>query len=207
MAGLNRRLEAKTLNQPVLVVESAKFFQGPNQFRYRLKGPDPQQLLLERPEEAFDTAVAFRLANKRRRRLDSQEGEFVLEVIAHELRTVIVPESESFGGAAPEAAEVLTDTLAEGFESLEARGTLDGMNAHTLGCAMGNGGEDGDLAVASMTHIRLGRSVVMIPLWILAVTGTAWRWGASNWACRIRRSTRAFEVRTPANRRRAHTFR
>ena len=120
---------------------------------------------------------------------------------------MIVPESESFGGAATEAAEVLTDTLAEGFESLEAGGTLDGMNAHTLGRAMVNGSEDGDLAVASMTHIRLGRSVVMIPLWILAATGTAWRWGASNWACRIRRSTRAFEVRTPANRRRAHTFR
>ena len=115
MARLNRRLEAKTLNQPMLVVESAKFFQGPNQFRYRLKGPDSQQLLFERPEEAFDTAIAFRLANECRRRLNPQEGEFVLEVIAHELGTVIVPESESFGGAAPEAAEVLTDTLAEGF--------------------------------------------------------------------------------------------
>ena len=31
------------------------------------------------------------------------------------LRTVIVPESESFGAAPAEAAEVLTDTLAEGF--------------------------------------------------------------------------------------------
>ena len=113
MAGLNRRLEAKTLNQPILVVESAKFFQCPNQFWYRLEVPDPQQLLLERPEEAFDTAIAFRLANECRRRLNPQEGEFVLEVIAHELRTVIVPESESFGAAGPEASEVLTDTLAE----------------------------------------------------------------------------------------------
>ena len=141
LARLNRRLEAKTLNQPVLVVESAKFFQSPNQFRYRLEVPDPQQLLLERPEEAFDTAIAFRLANKRRRRFDSQEGEFVLEVVAHELRTVIVPESESFGGGGLESSEVLTDTLAEGFESLEARGTLDGMNTHTLGRAMVNGSE------------------------------------------------------------------
>ncbi len=131
----------------MLVVESTKFFQSPHQFRYRLKVPDPQQLLLERPEEAFDTTIAFRLANECRRRLDSQKGEFVLEVIAHELRTVIVTESEPFGGAAPEAAEVLTDALAEGFESLEARGTLNGMNAHTLGRAMVHGGEDRDLAV------------------------------------------------------------
>ena len=154
MSCLNRRLEAETFNQPVLVVENAKFFQTSNQFRYRLEVPDPQQLLLERSEEAFDTAVAFRLANKRRRRLDPQEGEFVLEVVAHELRTVIVPESESFGGAPAEAAEVLTDTLAEGFESLEARGTLDGMNAHTLGRAMVNGSEDGDLAVVEGDRCR-----------------------------------------------------
>ena len=154
MARPNRRLEAETLNQPVLVVENAKFFQTSNQFRYRLEVPDPQQLLLERSEEAFDTAVAFRLANKRRRRLDPQEGEFVLEVVAHELRTVIVPESESFGAAPAEAAEVLTDTLAEGFESLEAGGTLDGMNAHTLGRAMVNGSEDGDLAVVERDRCR-----------------------------------------------------
>ena len=35
-ACLHRRLEAKTLNQPVPVVESANFFQTPNQFQYRL---------------------------------------------------------------------------------------------------------------------------------------------------------------------------
>ena len=94
---LNRRLEAQTLNQPVLVVESAKLFQCPNQFRDRLEVPDPQQLLLEGPEEAFNTAIAFRLANECRRRLDPQEGEFVLQVVAHELGGVIMPESESFG--------------------------------------------------------------------------------------------------------------
>ena len=75
MSCLNRRLEAETLNQPVLVVERAKLFQRPNQFRYRLEVPGPQQLLLEGSEEAFDTAIAFRLANECGRRLDSQEGE------------------------------------------------------------------------------------------------------------------------------------
>ena len=80
MSCLNRRLEAETLNQPMLVVESAKLFQCSNQFRDRLEVPDPQQLLLERSEEAFDTAIAFRFANECRGRLDSQEGEFVLEV-------------------------------------------------------------------------------------------------------------------------------
>ena len=62
----------------------------------------PQQLLLEGPEEAFNAAVAFRLANECRRRFNPHEGEFVLEVVAHELRGMIVPELESVGGACVE---------------------------------------------------------------------------------------------------------
>ena len=128
MSCLNRRLEAETLNQPVLVVESAKLLQFPDQFRYGLEVPGPQQLLLEGPEETFNTAVAFRLANECRRRLDPQEGELVLEVVAHELRAMIVAELEPLGGAGLEPSEVLMDALAEGFQGLEARGPLDGMN-------------------------------------------------------------------------------
>ena len=67
---------------------------------------------------------------------------------------MIVPESESFGSAWLESSEVLMDALAEGFESLEARGTLDGMNAHTLGRAMVSGREDGDLAVVERDRCR-----------------------------------------------------
>ena len=56
---LNRRQKAKTLNQPGLVVESAEIFEGCDQFRDRLEVADPEQLLLERFEEAFDTTVAL----------------------------------------------------------------------------------------------------------------------------------------------------
>ena len=62
------------LNQPVLVVESAKLFQCPDQFRYGLEVADPQQLLFERPEETFNTTVAFRLANECRRRLHPRKA-------------------------------------------------------------------------------------------------------------------------------------
>ena len=84
----------------------------------------------------------------------SQEGELVLEVVAHELRTVIVPELEPLGGAGLKPSEVLTDALAEGFQRFEARGSLDGMNAHTLGRAMVDRGEDRHLAVLEADRCR-----------------------------------------------------
>ena len=46
------------------------------------------------------------------------------------------------------------DALAEGFQRFEAGGQLDGMNAHTLGCAMIHRGEDGDLAVLEGDRCR-----------------------------------------------------
>ena len=70
-------------------------------------------MLLEHPEEALDTAIAFGLANENRRRFKIQETDFILEVVAHELQIVIVPESEAIGGTGPEAAKVLVDALAE----------------------------------------------------------------------------------------------
>ena len=45
---LNRRLESRTLNQPVLVVESAKVFQIRLPFRDRPEAPDPQENALEK---------------------------------------------------------------------------------------------------------------------------------------------------------------
>ena len=129
---LNRRLEAETLNQPVLVIERTKLFQYLKQFRGRLEVPDPEQLLLERSEEAFDTAVAFRFSYECRLRLNPLEDEFALEVVAHELSAMITGESKFFSSTSLESSEVLMDTLAEGFQDLEARGSLDGMNDHTL---------------------------------------------------------------------------
>ena len=99
--------------KPVLVVESTEVLESLHPFRDRLEVPDPEQLLLERFEEAFDTAVAFGLANERRRRFHAQETDFVLEIVAHELRAVIVPESKSSGGVGLEASEVFMDALPE----------------------------------------------------------------------------------------------
>ena len=84
--------------------------------------PGSQQLLLEGPEKTFNTAVALRLANECRGRLDSQESELVLEVFAHELGGMIVPQSAPLGSASLKPSEVLMDALAKGFQGLEAGG-------------------------------------------------------------------------------------
>ncbi len=47
----------------------------------------------------------------------------------------------------------------------------------------------------------------MVQVCAFFAMGAAWRWGASSWAYRIRRSTRVLEVRTPATLRRAQNFR
>ena len=82
----------------------------------------------------FNVAVAFGFTDKGGRRLDPEEPNLVLKVVAHELRSVIVPESEFGGGV--EVAEV-GGTLADGFQGLEVRRSLDGLNVHPLDRANG----------------------------------------------------------------------
>ena len=47
-----------------MVLEHSEFLQCRGQFLDGPEVPDPEQLLLERPEEAFDTSIAFPLAPK-----------------------------------------------------------------------------------------------------------------------------------------------
>ena len=61
--------------------------------------------------------------------------------------------------------------------------------------------------VASVPHISSGRSVVIVPSCTRGPRRRPTRVGASSPASRISRSTRPFEVRTPASRSRAHTLR
>ena len=111
---------------------------------------DPEQLFLERFEEAFDTTVARRFADEGRRGLDAQETDLVLEVIAHELGAVIMSELESLGGTGLEVAEVFVDTLTDRFEGFKVRRVFHGMNTDAFGRTVIHGGEDGDLGVCAV---------------------------------------------------------
>ena len=49
------------------MIVTLKRVQHQAEFFHRLKGLEPYEMLLERPDEAFRTAVAFRFADKGRR--------------------------------------------------------------------------------------------------------------------------------------------
>ncbi len=66
LASLGGREVAQALDDPALVVTLAEFCQRAPQFLDVLEHPDPQQLLLQRTNEPFGAAVAFRLAHERR---------------------------------------------------------------------------------------------------------------------------------------------
>jgi hypothetical protein len=66
VVSLPRGLEAEPFDQPLVVVALAKFFERFGQLLQRFEVPHPEKLLLEGAEEAFDAAVAFRLADEGR---------------------------------------------------------------------------------------------------------------------------------------------
>jgi hypothetical protein len=55
-----------------------------------VEAADPEKVLLERPDEALDTAVALGLAHEGGRARDVEEGKLALEVVGDELAAVIM---------------------------------------------------------------------------------------------------------------------
>ena len=96
----------------------------------------PKQVLLQRADEPFGAAVAFRGADEGGRAFDAEESEFLLEVVRHVLRSVIVPHREATCDIGRKAAEVSPHALADRFQRLEAGGSRMGVNADALGGTM-----------------------------------------------------------------------
>lgn len=59
---LPRGWEVEPFDEPVPVVPQAEFFERFGEFLRRVEVPHPRNPLLERAEEALDTAVTFGLA-------------------------------------------------------------------------------------------------------------------------------------------------
>jgi|SRR5205807_4522393 len=97
--------DGRGARSPALVVDllpsderQAKFFDG-------VEGRHPQELLLQRADDALGTAIAFGRTHERRTRFDSPERDLVLEVASEGLRAVTVANREPFGDVLADRAE------------------------------------------------------------------------------------------------------
>src|SRR4051794_34144205 len=152
------------LDDPALVVGLLERDQGQAQLLDRVEVADPQQVLLQGPDEPLGAAVALGLAHEGRRALDAEETDLGLEVVAHVLAAVIVAKGETVGDALGERAEALAHRLLDRLERLEAIGAVAGVEADTLGRAMIDGDEHRRLALASDDGGQVGAPHEIDPL-------------------------------------------
>ena len=212
-ADLGGRTVAVALDDPGPVVGVFEGVERLVQLLDRLEATHPEQVLLERPDEALGATVTFGLADEGGRRRDAEEGELALEVVGNELAAVIVAQLEAGSHALREAAEAGADTLSDRFEGFEACRPSGGVDADALGRAVVDGDEDRRLTLAvmvdvrSLPHIWSTRSVRIVPSCAFGPRGQPTRPGACRPYLAVRRRTRRLEVRIPAKRSRAQIFR
>jgi len=101
----------------------------PRQVLQRCEISQPEQLFLAGAEESLDAAVAFRLPDKGGREFDAKKGDFIPEVVAHELRAVIMPDFHAASDVFYETTRLLMHRLADRFQRLEPRAALGDGNA------------------------------------------------------------------------------
>src|SRR5215216_91978 len=83
---------AVPLDDPGLVVGLPEGEECQAQLLDGVEAADPQQVLLQDPDEALGAAVPFRLADEGGRAFEAEEPDFGLEVVADVPATVVVAE-------------------------------------------------------------------------------------------------------------------
>ena len=149
-----------------------------------VEAADPEEVLLQRPDEPLGAAVALGLAHEGGRRRDAEEGELALEVVGDELAAVVVAQLEARSDALGEGAEAGADTLPDRLEGLEAGGSARGVDADALGRAMVDGDEDRGLPLGGQGRGQiaaphrvdpLGSDRAVVRLWAVRAADPAWR--------------------------------
>src|SRR3954454_15019710 len=147
-ADLSGRFVAVPLDDPALVVGLPKGDERQAKLLDRVEAADPQQVLLQGPDEALGTAIALGLAHEGRRALDAKEADLGLEVVADVLAAVVVAQPEAGGDPLGERAEALAHRLRDRLERREPVGAAAGVDADALGRAMIDGDEQRPPALA-----------------------------------------------------------
>src|SRR3954454_20928298 len=155
-ADLGRCPVAVPLDDPGLVVGLLEPLQGQAQLLDSLEAPHPEQVLLQRADEALGAAVALGLADESRRALDAEKADLGPEVMAHVLAPVIVAEPEAGGDVLGEGAEALAHRLPDRLQGLEAVSVKAGVDADALGRAVVDGDEHRRLALAGHHRGQIG---------------------------------------------------
>src|SRR3954447_27068160 len=103
----SRAEESMAFDQPDVVVGVSEREQRLPQLLDGLEGPHPEQVFLQRADEALGTAIAFWCPHEGGRTLDTQEDQFLLEMIRHVLRAVVVAHGQTAGDCLGEPTEML----------------------------------------------------------------------------------------------------
>src|SRR6187455_2440111 len=138
---------AVPLDQPAFVVGPPELDEGEAEFLDGSEGPDPEEVLLQRPDEPLGAAVALGGADEGRRRRGAEPGDLLLEVARHVLAAVVVADGETLGSVLPDPAEVFGDALADRLERLVAGAVEGGMDADACRRAVIDGDEHRDLTI------------------------------------------------------------
>src|SRR3954449_13594512 len=120
-------------DEPGRVIELPKDEQRLTKLFDAVKGPHPEQVLLERADEALGAAVPLGSPHEGGRACDAQEAEFLLESVGHVLASVIVPNGETARDLFGESAKAAPHPLPDRLERLKAGRPARGMNADALG--------------------------------------------------------------------------
>src|SRR3954452_25535807 len=136
LAKLGWREEAVALDQPGRVVGLPEREQRLPQLLDGLEGPYPEQVFLQRTDEALGAAIAFWCPHEGGRTLDAEEGQFLLEVVRHVLRAVVVAHGQTAGDHLGEPAKTLSHALPDRFQGLETGGPCMRVDADAFGGTM-----------------------------------------------------------------------
>jgi hypothetical protein len=129
-------------DDPVVVEAVREFAERLVEF---LDGPEsvqPEQLLLQGPDEPLDAAVALGLADEGRARLDPEGLELALEGVRDELAAMVVAELRARADALLVVALDEVDRLAEAIHCLESRAAPRGAHPEAFARAVVDDHED-----------------------------------------------------------------
>src|SRR4051794_15438147 len=119
--------------EPGCVVDLSEVQQRLPKLLDGVEGAHPEQVLLERADEALGAAISLRRPHKGGRACDAQKGKLLLEGVGHVLAPVIVARRESTRDPLGKAAKAAPHALADRLERLEAGSPAGGVDADALG--------------------------------------------------------------------------